>query len=121
MSANSLYGRVKMSHVYLPDDLKPKFDNWGKIVPEVLTERMKQDGKWGIQNHPDSVYGHIFHEEAGELSKAILHQMFGVDKDNDLETEIIQTIAVLFAWLECRYRNREMIQEIPEYVIPVRD
>lgn len=61
-------------------------------------ERARQLELWGSQDHnADSEWYLIAAEEFGEIAKAILEK----DEDN-LEVEIIQTIAVLQAWMEAK-------------------
>ena len=68
----------------------------------VRDERIRQDKKWGEQNHRDSTWLAILVEEVGEAAKAIL------EKDgDDLEKEIIQVAAVAVAWRESRMRAKD--------------
>ena|ERR1035437_2602058 len=65
------------------------------ILEEVLAERMKQDEKWGEQNHPPFKWVTILGEEFGEVSKAALEN----DPHNYRE-ELIQVAAVAIAAIE---------------------
>lgn len=76
------------------------------IENAILNERLRQVDKFGIQNHNDEVYNAIFVEEVGEVSHAIIDQKFSNYNDN-LEVEIIHCLAVLYSWLDCRYRNSD--------------
>lgn len=88
--------------------LQPKYNSIPSIQADITAEMNRQQEKWGVQNHPDVVWDLIFHEEAGEVSKAVLECMFDnpktPEKDKDIEGEIVQTIAVLQSWLLARYR-----------------
>lgn len=77
-----------------------------KILSLVLAERNRQDEKWGEQNHVDDRWLSIFTEEFGEVAKAM-------NEEDDYETgvELIQCIAVLFGWLECRIRHQTRMSE----------
>lgn len=67
------------------------------IVQLVLEERKRQDKKWGElpRKLSDVFWLTVMVEEVGEIAQAILKQDWG-----NLEKEIIQVIAVGFAWLE---------------------
>lgn len=118
-------------------------DSTKKVLKEVAAERIRQDAKWGEQNHPDFqdfslkppeyfsrtevmkrmdnfglpsadnakkmcdnaakagklTYGHIALEEFCEA--------FEEAPDSDeLREELVQTAAVLVAWIECIDRRR---------------
>lgn len=47
------------------------------VIAEVLTERERQDAKWGEQNHEPVVWSAILSEECGEFAQAALHVNFG--------------------------------------------
>lgn len=67
------------------------------IEHEVYTERQRQNNKWGTdftgRNH--AFWLAILMEEIGEAANAYLEH----DKNN-LKTELIQSAAVIFSWLE---------------------
>jgi NTP pyrophosphatase (non-canonical NTP hydrolase) len=66
----------------------------------VEAERDRQDAKWGEQNHVDDYWLGIAVEEVGEVAKAV------IERDDDaVHEEIVQTIAVLFGWLEAIARR----------------
>ena len=69
-----------------------------EIVELIILERARQDKKWGADRELSNyVWLAILIEEVGEAGKAIL------DKDLDnLKEELIQCIAVIFAWLEAK-------------------
>lgn len=70
------------------------------LFDEVRTERVRQDKKWGEQNHGDDYWLGIFVEEVGEIAKAVIER-----KDDEITTEVIHAIAVLSGWTECRQRR----------------
>lgn len=67
------------------------------IVRAVLEERDRQDAKWGTdfsgRNH--AFWLAILMEEIGEAAQAYLEQ-----EQELLRTELIQSAAVIFSWLE---------------------
>lgn len=69
-------------------------------MARIMDERARQDAKWGIQNHEAGKWSLILAEELGEVAKS---QLEG-DRANYL-TELIQSAAVLVAWLECELRR----------------
>ena len=74
-----------------------------KIFRDVLKERHRQNEKWGWpRNHFDSTWYTIFMEEVGEIAEALLDGTV-----EEARREIIQAIAVLFAWLESKFYNEE--------------
>ena len=83
------------------------------IYGRLLDERAKQDAKWGEQNHDDYVWLAILSEEVGEAAQAILKcndpndAPPGVWQEKDIELELIQSAAVILAWLEARERRKQ--------------
>ena len=67
------------------------------IMDMILAERECQDRKWGIQYHKNPIWLAIAMEELGEVAKAIIQ---GHEAKENLKEEIVQTAAVLVAWLE---------------------
>jgi hypothetical protein len=65
--------------------------NWA--VQEILQERHRQDKKWGAQHHSHLVWQTIALEEFGEIAEAEL-------ENRSVKNELVQTAAVLVAWLE---------------------
>lgn len=70
------------------------------ILHSVIRERMRQDGKWGQQNHHPGNWDGILGEEFGEVQKAVNES----DWDN-YRTELIETAAVALAMVESLDRN----------------
>jgi NTP pyrophosphatase (non-canonical NTP hydrolase) len=77
-------------------------------LDDVLAERVRQDNKWGEQNHNPYIYLAILVEEVGELAQAILHTQFGGKHEGlkELRTEAIHCAAVGLAVVECLDRNK---------------
>jgi NTP pyrophosphatase (non-canonical NTP hydrolase) len=71
-----------------------------RIFDLVKAERTKQDAKWGQQNHEARSWMLIAMEEIGEISKAVLEEDF-----QNYIVELVQTTAVLTAWLENELRK----------------
>ncbi len=69
-------------------------------ISRIMSERARQDAKWGEQNHDPGKWLLILTEELGEVAKS---QLEG-DRDNYLK-ELVQSAAVLVAWLECELRK----------------
>lgn len=65
------------------------------VLEEIKVERLKQDAKWGEQNHELLKWNAILGEEFGEVSKAILEG----DSEN-YRNELIQVAAVAVAAIE---------------------
>ena len=78
------------------------------IFNKINAERVRQDKKWGEQNHNDEVWHLIASEEFGEISQAVCSARFdNQELGEDFEEEVVQTAAVLVAWLESRNRNKK--------------
>ena len=77
-------------------------------LDSVLTERKRQDRKWGEQNHDPYIYMAILVEEVGELAQAILHTQFGGDHGGwtNVRTEVVHCAAVALAMIECLDRDK---------------
>lgn len=71
----------------------------------VLRERVKQEAKWGQQNHDPFTYLAIITEELGETAQAALHVQFGGPAADNLLVEATHTAAVALAFLECLMRD----------------
>lgn len=84
----------------------------------VVIERIKQDVKWGVQNHSDLRWLPILMEEVGEVSETIneayphKENIYEYEYEaciDSLEYELIQVAAVCLAWVEC-IRRRDRIE-----------
>lgn len=71
-----------------------------RVLDEVVSEREKQNQKWGPQDHPLPVWLTILMEEVGELSECVLHKQFGGPAASNLRKEAIQVAAVAVALVE---------------------
>lgn len=69
----------------------------------ILAERVRQDQKWGEQNHPPIEWLAILTEEVGELAKEVNEHRWRERPDSlaKLRAELVQVAAVAVAWLEC--------------------
>ncbi len=78
----------------------------------VIEERLRQDKKWGEQNHDPFLYLTILGEEYGETCKAALELRFKTDPETEAERcahlreEAVQTAAVALAIVECLDRKK---------------
>lgn len=79
-------------------------------MESVLSERQRQDAKWGVQNHDPFFYLAILAEEFGETAKEALELRAARSigeihaASHKLRTEAIQTAAVALAIVECLER-----------------
>jgi NTP pyrophosphatase (non-canonical NTP hydrolase) len=93
------------------------------ILDEIHSERVRQDQKWGEQNHSPAEWLMILGEEVGEVNKAALETFFKYkDSDKDYSKyreELIQVAAVAVAMIECLDRNNLVqpasVDEISKY------
>jgi hypothetical protein len=70
-------------------------DDQHDSLVRVITERMAQDKKWGVQNHRLPVWLAILGEEYGEACKAFLE-----GDGEGYHKEVVQIAAVALAMLE---------------------
>lgn len=72
------------------------------VADDVLDERIKQNIKWGKQNHPYTVWLAILMEEVGEVAQAMQEGSAHHKKSDasDLYSELIQVAAVATAIAE---------------------
>lgn len=70
------------------------------IVEEIFAERVRQDAKWGEQDHTPSRWLDILMEEVGEYAKAILPLAFGGGSLAEAREEMVQVAAVAIAAIE---------------------
>lgn len=85
------------------------------VLNEVLQERIKQEQKWGQQNHIAPNWLMILGEEVGEANKAALETYFynngpreagSEDRDySEYRKELIQVAAVACSMVESLDRN----------------
>lgn len=71
----------------------------------VRIERIRQDKKWGVQEHRPHGWLATLVEEVGELATEITKWDYGTINVGDMEKEIIQIAAVCKAMWECGKRN----------------
>ena len=80
-----------------------------KILEAVLSERERQDERWGDQtNNTDLEWMSILTEEIGEVAKDVNEQRIA-----GMFAELIQCAAVCFAWSEA-YINRGGLKDDSE-------
>jgi len=77
-----------------------------KALGSVLNERVKQNEKWGEQNHDPFTYLAVLGEEYGELCQAALQTKYGGPAAAGLREEAVQTAAVALAIVECIDRDK---------------
>lgn len=75
------------------------------VFDEIKQERIRQDAKWGEQNHSPNDWLMILGEEFGEVCKAALEAKFGKGTLREYRNELIQVAAVSIAMIECFDRN----------------
>lgn len=87
------------------------------VLAEVSCERLRQEVRWGEQNHPPIIWHAILGEEVGEATKEILEALFSADdtvkRDRLMRArqELIQVAAVAVATVQSLDRNE--LQEVP--------
>lgn len=95
-------------------DYKSKEDNkWTRPYVDIFDERVRQEAKWGTQNHDQMIWLGILAEEFGEAATEIneLHFRPGVNggtaewRLNRVRAELIQVAAVAVAMVESLDRN----------------
>ena len=70
------------------------------IVEEIFAERVRQDARWGEQNHTPIWWHAILAEEVGEVAKAILELQFAGKSIAAVRKELVQVAAVAIAAVE---------------------
>ncbi len=72
------------------------------VLLEVLSERHRQDEKWGEQDHDDGKWLLILNKKLGEACQASLDTdgMSDGDQAALLRNELVQVAAVAVAWIE---------------------
>lgn len=71
----------------------------------VAAERLRQNQRWGEQNHTPEIWLAILVEEVGEIARAMLEYRFNEAAKEDIGSELIQSAAVLHAIWESGRRN----------------
>jgi len=66
-----------------------------EVLQSVGDERLRQDLRWGQQNHGDGLWLAILTEEVGETAEAMLDL-----SQTDIRAELVQVAAVAVAWIE---------------------
>lgn len=77
-------------------------------LADVLKERVRQDTKWGEQNHHPFAWLAILMEEVGEWSQEAVEGHFGgwtPERAEKMRTEAVQVAAVALSIVECIDRN----------------
>jgi len=77
---------------------------------DVHQERIRQDEKWGTQNHNLMTWLGILAEEFGEAAKEINEFHFREAWVEDIRAELIQTAAVAIAMVE--YIDRHSVKDL---------
>ena len=79
-----------------------------KIMIDTWKERLRQDKKWGVQNHHDAFWLAILSEEVGEVSTEILKLSWEPENMKHvvkMRKELVEVAAVAMAWIECLDRT----------------
>lgn len=85
----------------MPEIIIPRIPKeFSRVLHEVLAERIRQDAKWGQQNHDMADYYTILGEEFGEVGKAICEHRLQNKHAAPIREELIQTAAVAVAMVE---------------------
>lgn len=83
------------------------------VSVKVLNERLRQEAKWGEQNHDTLTWLAILGEEVGEANQASLETRYSGKKTiQDYMEEMVQVAAVAQAAVECldrNYANRDAV------------
>ncbi len=90
---------------YVPDSTT------ANVLDEIEAERIRQDAKWGTQNHGLPVWTMILAEEVGEAAREANDYYFSKDpsvsaeKGRNYRAELVQVAAVAVAMIESYDRN----------------
>lgn len=77
-----------------------------KVLLEIQDERVRQEAKWGEQNHEMSDYYTILGEEFGEVGKAICEsKLQKIVHTHEIRKELVQLAAVAVAMAEAYDRR----------------
>jgi NTP pyrophosphatase (non-canonical NTP hydrolase) len=80
---------------------------------DVLSERVRQDEKWGEQNHHPFIWTSILLEEFGEFAQEVHEghfQGFTSDKFDAMRMEAVQVAAVALSVVESIDRNQHELK-----------
>lgn len=88
-------------------DKLDKKEATGKVLQEILAERIRQDQKWGQQDHPPADFLMILGEEVGEANKAALEHKFANKPLDEYRKELVQVAAVAVAMIESYDRSKQ--------------
>lgn len=80
-------------------------NNLSRAYTSVGNERVRQDMKWGVQDHDDFTWLAVLTEEVGESAQCALHDNFGGHHSGELRAEVVQVAAVAIAWIEALDRR----------------
>jgi NTP pyrophosphatase (non-canonical NTP hydrolase) len=70
------------------------------VLDQVVTERARQDAKWGVHNHAPIVWLARLMEEVGEAAQAALPLVWGGKGQAEYRGELVQVAAVAVAAIE---------------------
>ncbi|MNW53171.1 hypothetical protein D3C74_307220 [compost metagenome] len=83
-------------------------------IQSVIQERVRQDAKWGEQNHEPMAWMGILGEEFGELCEAVNETHFNNGAEarkkggyENMRTEAVQVAAVAISFIEALDRRYE--------------
>lgn len=84
-----------------------RFPDLRCVLDEIFEERMRQEKKWGQQDHEPADYLMILGEEVGEANKAALEHKFGYPNADlrEYRKELVQVAAVAVAMIQSYDRN----------------
>lgn len=87
---------------------RPRHIEPSRSLEDVLAERLRQDAKWGEQNHDDLYWLGIQTEEVGEVAKECIEAALndGIDHEENLRIELTHVAAVALQWIEAIDRRR---------------
>ncbi|MFR9710764.1 MazG-like family protein [Paenibacillus sp. MB22_1] len=93
-------------------DLVDKLAHLSSAIQDVLTERARQDAKWGQQDHEPMAWMGILGEEFGELCEAVNETYFNNGPEarakggyENMRTEAVQVAAVAISFIEALDRR----------------
>jgi len=78
-----------------------------QAIHDVIKERLRQEQKWGEQNHEYPIWRVILGEELGETDQEFLKTVFEGEPERapKIREELVQVAAVALAMIECCDRN----------------